>query len=126
MKLNLPFFKKQQPEPPRMMTQAQVEQVHQMLVEIVEGRTPIKFGKLRKGENNPIQMMAEVFACVLRHPHGKQVNAVIEDLRSKLEQWAKENEHHEAQSKIVELIQKGYEPPPSGMVPPPNNRHGAA
>jgi len=109
-----------------MMTKAEVEQIHQMLVAIVEGRTPIKFAKLRKGENNPIQMMAEVFACVLRHPNGRQVNAVVEDLRSKLEQWTKENEHHEAQSKIISLIQQGYEPPKSDIIPPPTNRHGAA
>lgn len=108
------------------MTQKEIEQVHSMLVAIVTGQTPIKFSKLRKGENNPVQLMAEVFACVLRHPNGDAVKRVVADLRSKLDQWTKENEHHESQSKIISLIQQNYEPPHSGMVPPPNNRHGAA
>jgi nitrous oxide reductase accessory protein NosL len=126
MKLNLPFFKKQLPEQPRMMTQIEVEQVHAMLVAIVTGQTPIKFSKLKAGEPNPLQMMAEVFAYILRHPHGKQVAAVIEDLRSKLDQWAKENAHDEAQEKIIDMIQQNYATPPSDIIPPPTNRHGAA
>lgn len=110
-----------------MMTLAEVTKIHQMLVAVVTGQTPIKFSKLRKGENNPVQLMAEVFACVLRHPNGRQVNAVLEDLRSKLEQWTKENEHHEAQAKILDLIAEQSKPPSLTIVPPPpTNRHGAA
>lgn len=127
MKLKFPFFKDKPPEPTGMMTQPEVERVHQMLVAIVTEQTPIRFSKLKAREPNPLQMMAEVFAFVLKHPHGNQVAKVIEDLRSKLEQWAKEHQHEAEQAKILDLIAEQSKPPSLTIVPPPpTNRHGAA
>lgn len=120
MKLNLPFFKSKTPEPTGMMTQAEVTQIHQMLVAIVTGQTPIRFNKLKAGEVNPIQMVAEVFACVLRHPNGRQVTKVIEQFQAQLKEFY---DKQAEQEKIVKLVQKGYEPPEPSAIVPPNNSH---
>lgn len=122
MKLKFPFFKDKPPEPTGMMTQKEVEEIHNMLVAIVTGQTPIRFNKLKAGEVNPIQMVAEVFACVLRHPNGRQVTKVIEQFQTQLKEFY---DKQAEQSKIVDLIQQGSTPP-SDIIPPPTNRHGAA
>lgn len=81
------MFGKQEPEPPKptMRTEAEIRKYHDMLVMIVMGQTPIRFEKLRKGEPNPLQMMAEVLAWTLgNQEHGRQVDAVLKDLEAKL------------------------------------------
>ena len=121
MKLNFPFLKSKAATP-KMMTREEVEAVHTLLVAVVMGKTALRFQKLRKGEDNPLQMMAEVFAYVLNHEHGAQVGAVIADIRSKLAMAA----HQAEQNRIVSMIQNGYEPPPAPTILPPPDATGAA
>lgn len=120
MKLNKFFAPR-----PKMMSYEELKGAHDLLAAVVLGQTPLRFEKLKKGEVNPLQMMAEVMAFVLKLEHGKQVSAVLEDIRGKLAAGAATMKHKEEQDKIVQLIQQGYEPPAeSRIMRPPNN--GAA
>ncbi len=113
MKLNI-FKKEKEPELSPMLCHKEINDTHNLLVAIVTGQTPIKFGKLRKGEINPIQMVAEVLAFVLKHPNGRQVEAMIEHLRKQLNDfYAKQAE----QEKIVGMIEKNYEQAPQIFTP---------
>lgn len=111
---------------PKMMTYEEIKAAHDLLVAVVTGQTPLKFSKLKSHESNPLQMMAEVFAFILKLEHGRQVAAVLDDIRGKLAAGAATMKHKEEQDKIVQLIQQGYETPSDSPIIRPPNSNGAA
>lgn len=111
---------------PKMMTYEEVKGAHDLLAAVVLGQTPLKFSKLKRHESNPLQMMAEVFAFILKLDHGRQVSAVLEDIRTKLAAGAAQMKHKDEQDKIVQLIQQGYESPTEPTIERPPNSNGVA
>lgn len=111
---------------PKMMTYEEVKGAHDLLAAVVLGQTPLRFEKLKKGQENPLQMMAEVFAFILKLDHGRQVGAVLEDIRTKLAAGAATMKHKEEQDKIIQLIQQGYEAPADSPIIRPPNSNGVA
>lgn len=107
MKLNI-FSKAKEPDLPSMLSQQEIQAAHDLLAAIVMGQTAIKFTKLKRNELNPVQMVCEVLAYVLKHPNGRQVEAMIGHLRKQLEDFEAQQAEHQ---KALSIIEAGSTPP---------------
>lgn len=105
-----------------MLTEEQIREAHDFLCRVLMGQTPIRFNKLKKGESNPIQMIAEVLGFVLGNPNGRGVKEAIENMKKNIEDFEKQHgqqqptAHEAEQARIMQMIDDGYKNDSNGAA----------